>query len=335
MIRLHKILFFNLMILGSMITAASYSWLSMWLGMEINLMAIIPMLMKKNNKFPAEASMKYFFVQTFASTLIFYSIISTNLLFQWSLISFHSQIILNSALFMKMGAAPFHFWFPEIISGLNWMNIFIMSTWQKIAPITMLTFNLNIPLFISMVIITSSIIGGIQGLNQIDIRKIMAYSSINHTGWMISSILLSIEIWILYFSIYSMIFINITYIFKKLKVFWIQQLPFIFNKYKSFKTIYFMNFLSLGGLPPFLGFLPKWLSILSMVNNKLYFTCLILILSTLITLFFYLRLTFMSFPLKMYEMLSPLFTKLAFLPIFFNMTMLLSLSFYLTLYSIL
>lgn len=146
--------------------------------------------------------------------------------------------------------------------------------------------------------------------------------------------LLSSEIWIFYFLTYSIIFINIVIVFEKLKIYWIQQLPFIFNKLKTLKTIYFINFLSLGGLPPFLGFLPKWLTILAITNNKFYFTCLILILRTLITLFFYLRLTFLSFPLKISEILSPIYTNFSFITLFLNIIILISLSFYLRLYSI-
>lgn len=71
-----------------------------------------------------------------------------------------------------------------------------------------------------------------------------------------------------------------------------------------------MNFLSLGGLPPFLGFLPKWLTILSLINNNIYFISSIIIILTLITLYFYTRIIFSSLTINNYENIIFSFNKL-------------------------
>lgn len=74
---------------------------------------------------------------------------------------------------------------------------------------------------------------------------------------------------------------------------------FIFNKYLKFSL--FLNLLSLGGLPPFLGFIPKWLTIQYVtINNQLFIITIIIIL-TLLTLFFYLRLCYTAFILNYFE----------------------------------
>lgn len=201
-------------------------------------------------------------------------------------------IIINSALLIKIGAAPFHSWFPEVIEGLNWLNCLIILTWQKLAPIILLLYNLKIILFLSRIIIFSTLIGGLQGLNQIRLRKILAYSSINHISWIIRGIINSQSIWFLYFVIYRIIRFIIIRFLKYLNIYYLRQLWNSINSIKLYKYFFIINLFSLGGLPPFLGFYPKWLTINNLIENNFYFIRFMLILFTLITLFFYIRITF-------------------------------------------
>nr|ALN11752.1 NADH dehydrogenase subunit 2 [Rhynchophorus ferrugineus] len=333
MINLYKIMFFNLTLLGTFITISSISWYTMWLGLEINLLAVIPLLIKENN-YSKEAAMKYFLAQAFASSLIIFAVVTSDSFFELNLSSLKNQIILNSALLMKMGAAPFHFWFPEVVSGLSWPSIFLLSTWQKIAPMIMISFLTNSPILMTFAIISSSVISGVQGLNQTSTRKIMAYSSINHTGWLISTFLSSLDIWIIYMLIYSFILLSTVYFFNKFNIFWMQQLNFIYSDKKNTKLIIFLNFLSLGGLPPFMGFFPKWLAIMMMLKSNFFFTCIILIISTLLTLFFYVRLTFFSMTNKTMENILIIIKHMSYPAILLNLFLLLSLVMYMIFYSI-
>lgn len=186
----------------------------------------------------------------------------------------------------------------------------------------------------SFAIISSSIVRGIQGLNQTRVRKIIAYSSINHTGWIISSILTSTDTWIAYIIVYSFILSTITYFFNIFNVSWIQQLNFIYTDKKNTKLILFINFLSLGGLPPFIGFFPKWLVIIMILKNGFFSTCFILIIRTLITLFFYVRLTFSSFRNKTIENVIFVIKHLRYPVILFNIFFLLRLILYIIYYSL-
>nr|APX39403.1 NADH dehydrogenase subunit 2 [Gastrophysa janthina] len=289
-------LFSSTMVLGTLITIASYSWFSMWIGLEINLLSIIPLLKSPKSLYPTEAMLKYFITQVLASTILMFSIImSMNLEAIFTTSTSWSMVILNSALLTKMGAAPFHTWFPEVLEGLNWENCILMLTWQKIAPMIMFSYNLQMTTFISFVIITSTIISGLMGFNQISMRKIMAYSSINHIAWMIASMMSMKPIWTVYFSIYVIISLNIIIILKYLNIFTTKQLFMSFNSNKLIKVMFAMNFLSLSGLPPFLGFFPKWLVINNLIQNNFVSLSVILIIFTLITVFFYLRLTFPVF----------------------------------------
>nr|AXS66161.1 NADH dehydrogenase subunit 2 [Cerambycidae sp. 9 KM-2017] len=302
MVKFYKILFFSTLIMGTLIAISSYSWLSMWMGLEINLLSIIPLLKDSKNIFPSESALKYFITQAMASSILLFSIIlSFNL--NELVMKENFNLIFNLAMFIKMGAAPFHSWFPEVAEGLNWMNNFILMTWQKLAPMTILFYTQNITWFFIFVIIFSALIGGLIGLNQTSLRKIMAYSSINHISWMLSSMLFNQTIWSFYFFIYTLISFSIMILFNQFQMFYLIQISQLINSNKTIKLSLLLNFMSLGGLPPFLGFLPKWLVVNNLINNNFYLLSLILIVLTLIPLYFYLRLIFPSMMINSSEFL--------------------------------
>nr|YP_009731707.1 NADH dehydrogenase subunit 2 [Carpophilus dimidiatus]QHR79655.1 NADH dehydrogenase subunit 2 [Carpophilus dimidiatus] len=301
--KFYKIIFFNTMIFGTFMTISAMSWFSMWMGLEINLLSIIPLMKSNKNLFPSEASIKYFITQTMASTIILLSIIINLNMEEFTPLNsqLFSNLMINSSLLTKMGAAPFHYWFPEVMEGLNWNTCLIMLIWQKIAPMMILMNNLNMTIFLSMIIIISALISSIIGLNQTSLRKIMTYSSINHIGWMLGSMLQSSSIWMLYFLTYSVISINIILIFNTYSIFSINQLLMVLNFSKMMKIMFSLNFLSLGGIPPFLGFLPKWFTINYLIKNNFYLLSAILIVLTLITLYFYIRVMFSIITIYSYE----------------------------------
>nr|APX39287.1 NADH dehydrogenase subunit 2 [Longitarsus aeneus] len=327
-------MFFNSMIISTLITISSYNWLMMWIGLEINLLSIIPLFKSHTNSFPVEASLKYFITQSLASIIILFSmILSMNLMEYLNNWNYSLMIMFNSALLTKLGAAPFHYWFPEVMEGLNWMNSLLLLTWQKLAPMILLMYNLNMSMFFSIIIILSSITSGMFGINQISLRKILSYSSINHIAWMLASMFYMKSIWIIYFSIYTMISINIILIFYYLNTFFIPQLFLILNNNKLIKILFIFNFFSLGGLPPFLGFFPKWLVINNLVENKFYTLSFILITTTLITLFYYIRLTLSTLTLNFSESVFILSYVNNFKIMFFNICSILSLIIYLNIFS--
>nr|AXS65731.1 NADH dehydrogenase subunit 2 [Staphylinoidea sp. 8 KM-2017] len=286
--KLSKLIFYITLILGSMISISSNSWFGMWMGLEINLLSIIPLMNNKINSSKSEASMKYFIVQALASSILLFSII---MLMKEFINNNLIMLMINTSLLTKMGAAPFHFWFPEVMDGLDWINNFIILTWQKLAPLIILTYNISNNIFIYIIIISCMIISGFMGFNQISLRKLMAYSSINHTGWMISSISYCKQSMIMYISSYSLMNLSLIMIFMMYNSFYIQHM-FFSMKTLIMKFILIFNIMSLGGLPPFLGFFPKWVVIYSlMTNNHIILTFLMMML-TLITLFYYIRIIY-------------------------------------------
>nr|YP_009532936.1 NADH dehydrogenase subunit 2 [Euclimacia badia]AYG51271.1 NADH dehydrogenase subunit 2 [Euclimacia badia] len=286
--------FFIMLMLGTFIAICSNSWFGVWMGLEINLLSFIPLLNNVKNSLSTESSLKYFLVQVLASSILLFSIILMSLFENLSFlnINFMLNLILNSSILMKMGAAPFHFWFPEMMEGLSWNMSLTLMTWQKIAPILLISYCFNSN-YLLLIMVLSIFIGSLGGLNQTSLRKIMAYSSINHIGWMLASLMISNTYWFIYFLIYSMIVASMTYFFNIYNIFYINQ-NFNLNFLNPIiKFLIYCNFLSLGGLPPFLGFLPKWMIIQNFSYN--YSMLVLMVMLTLITLFFYIRITYSAF----------------------------------------
>nr|YP_010725879.1 NADH dehydrogenase subunit 2 [Nihonogomphus lieftincki]WDY83481.1 NADH dehydrogenase subunit 2 [Nihonogomphus lieftincki] len=292
MLNISSLLFLMSLMTGTLISISSSTWIGTWMGLEMNLLSFIPLMSKNKTPYENESSMKYFLVQAIASILFLLSILLASMMdFDYTE---YMNYLMSSALLMKMGAAPFHFWFPGVMEGLNWMNCLILMTWQKIAPFIILSYKLNMSLFFIVIIILCVIVGSIGGLNQISLRKLMAYSSISHLGWMISAMLISTNYWIMYFIIYVLLNMAVTYIFNNQSLFQLSQ-TYYNNSDTMIKFSMFISMLSLGGLPPFLGFLPKWIVIQNMVIMNYILLVLIMVMTTLITLYFYLRVMFGAF----------------------------------------
>nr|YP_009487810.1 NADH dehydrogenase subunit 2 [Culex bidens]AWB98836.1 NADH dehydrogenase subunit 2 [Culex bidens] len=292
-------IFLIMLIFGSLITISANSWLGAWMGLEINLLSFIPLMNEgKKNLMTSESSLKYFLTQAFASSILLFAIILMMMSFNlnWINNNFYELLIL-STLLLKNGAAPFHFWFPGVMEGLSWINGLILMTWQKIAPLMLISYNINYNFFL-IAIILSMIIGALGGLNQTSLRKLMAFSSINHLGWMLMAMMNNELLWLIYFIFYFFLSMSIVLLFNNLKLFHFNQIFNFSMMNPVIKFFLFLNLLSLGGLPPFLGFLPKWLVIQNLVETHQLFLLFISVCLTLITLYYYLRMSYSIYMLN-------------------------------------
>nr|UYA97460.1 NADH dehydrogenase subunit 2 [Megacopta cribraria]UYA97473.1 NADH dehydrogenase subunit 2 [Megacopta cribraria] len=284
-----KTVFFVITILGPLITMFSNSWISMWMGLEINMMAFIPLIKKKANSATAEATMMYFLVQSVSSSILMFSIIMS---FLWENNEMMMTITFMSLL-VKLGAAPFHMWVPEIMSKMDWNSCILLMTWQKIAPLSMIMNIKPQENVLMMTVMLSTAIGAIGGINQTSLRKIMAYSSINHLAWMMIT-MKTLNNWIMYLVMYSVMTATICVTFKKYNMMFINQINSM-NLSLVEKITYMTSMMSLGGLPPFIGFLPKWMIIQAMMKTEMVVIMMIMVMFSLITLFYYMRtMSFMS-----------------------------------------
>lgn len=261
------------------------SWFCIWVNIELNLIVFIIYLML-NNIYIYDLCIKYFLVNSFRSILFIF--ISNFIIFNLNNYIFISLI--NLSIILKLGIIPFHFWFIDIIKRLNWIRCFVLSTWQKIIPFFILRY-IYIQNLILIFIFIRSIFRIIFSINQIYLKKIYAYSSINHMCWLIISIFLRELIWIIYF--FSYLIINLLLIII-LKIYNVNYLIDLYYKFNNKCIIFFFIILlfSLGGIPPFLGFIIKWYLIYYLIERYNFFILIILIFFSLIFLFFYLRIIY-------------------------------------------
>nr|WNH21843.1 NADH dehydrogenase subunit 2 [Starksia sluiteri]WNH22649.1 NADH dehydrogenase subunit 2 [Starksia starcki] len=283
--------------LGTTITFASSHWLLAWMGLEMNTLAIIPLMAQHHHPRAVEATTKYFLTQAAAAAmLLFASLTNAWLGGQWDISQMSHPLpttLITLALTLKIGLAPLHAWLPEVLQGLDLTTGLILSTWQKLAPFALI---LQIQPSPSALLITmglaSTLIGGWGGLNQTQLRKILAYSSIAHLGWMILVLQFMPALTLLTLITYFIMTFSTFLIFKHNSATSISMLSSSWSKAPALTALSPLVLLSLGGLPPLTGFGPKWLILQELTKQDLPAVATLAALTALLSLYFYLRLCY-------------------------------------------
>nr|AIF79845.1 NADH dehydrogenase subunit 2 [Cnemaspis chanardi] len=284
---------------STILTTASHHWLLAWLGLELNTLSILPIIMKPGHPRATEATTKYFLVQTTAAAMILFAgIINTWHTGQWSISHTFSAAptIITVAIMLKLGLAPTHLWYPDILQGSTMTTALILSTWQKIAPLSLLLMMSNhLPSNILLYLgLLSALVGGWLGLNQTQVRKMLAASSIAHMGWLITALALSPTLMTLTLVIYITM---TTTVFSQMDTMETKTLPDISTMWTYSPPLLLLTMLaliSLGGIPPMTGFMPKWLILKNMLLTEVAPLAFILLLASLPSLFFYLRVAYLT-----------------------------------------
>nr|AHB38931.1 NADH dehydrogenase subunit 2 [Coryphaena hippurus] len=291
--------------LGTTITFASSHWLLAWMGLEINTLAIIPLMTQHHHPRATEAATKYFLTQATAAAMILFAAISNAWLTgQWEIQQLTNEIsvaMFTLAMALKIGLAPVHTWLPEVLQGLDLTTGLILSTWQKLAPMALLVqVNMTNPLILILLAVASTLVGGWGGLNQTQLRKVLAYSSISHLGWMILVLHFSPSLSMMTLVIYIIMTSSLFFIFKLNKTTTINSLATSWVKNPTLTYLMPLVLFSLGGLPPLTGFIPKWMILNELTSNNLPALAMLTALTALLSLYFYVRLsyamTLTSFP---------------------------------------
>lgn len=272
-------LFMSTLLIRTLLALSSHHWPVIWLALELNIISFIPLIASSNWHQEHEARLKYLIFQALGSSLLL-------------LFSFNPSIssLLIVALRIKLGVAPFHFWFPSVIKRVSWNVAALLITWQKIAPMSLIISFFQHKRLLCLIGVISALIGGIGGINQTHLRPLLAYSSIGHIGWIIAGTTFSPSSAFLYFIIYLIISIRVV------TTCLLSNISLLKNTLNPQKNIYHKllipTIISLGGLPPFAGFIPKLL-LLTTINRI--FVPLVLLISSLINLTYYLNFIFTSY----------------------------------------
>jgi len=280
-------LIFNLLLIVlSLFTISLNSLFFTWLFIELNLILISPLLIMKNRRLKEQASLvlKYFLIQVVSSIILLIGIFL--LRFDYVTIS-KLNLILIISLILKSGIPPFHFWFPPVVASRNPYQGFLVLCVQKIVPLFLLRilFTENLISFL----IISSLVGGILGFNQNFLMKILAYSSIVHSRWLISGLLVDLLASYFYFILYCLIrgLILIIIFLNSIKT--LSEI-LCSNRTYFFIISFLFSIFTLSGIPPFFGFFAKVYILVGLIKSNLFFISFFLIFGSILSFYYYFRL---------------------------------------------
>lgn len=250
-------------------------WFLIWMGLEINIISFLILIYKRYRVIIGESCLKYFFIQRIRSSL-FISLFYLN----YYLIGGVIIIILR----LKIGAGPFFFWFPSLCSGLDWFSCYILMLFQKVLPL-MLIF-MFIHWIIWIIVIVRLLLGVIGSFNQSNIKQLLAYSSIHHLGWIVMVGILKRIRWMLYLIVYGLVLYRIVILLLNDNI---VDLSLLFLS--KYKIIFLIGILSIGGVPPLLGFFLKWIALINIFGVSNIYLFMLIVVSVLI-LYVYIRIIY-------------------------------------------
>nr|UXN45385.1 NADH dehydrogenase subunit 2 [Sogatella furcifera] len=281
-LNMSKMVFVLVITLSSLISLSVNNWFTVWIFMETSLFMFIP-LMSKNKV--NDQSMKYFIIQSMSSYILLFSIM-------WNSIkeSDFNSILALSSLMIKIGMPPFHVWKPDVMKNLKWTECMLLTTLIKIPPMILINKMIYMHLLIFPLLVTL-IVGSVSGVNQLNLKKMMAYSSIFNISWMTSSFMTSKKAMIMFLTIYSSLNVSAMLFFLNNNLMFVNQISLAPVKKKM---IINLNLLSISGLPPLTGFYPKWIILNELVKTSALLTGT-MILTSILSIFIYMQINTFSF----------------------------------------
>jgi NADH-quinone oxidoreductase subunit N len=318
-------------ILGLMLLVSSYDMISLYLAIELQSLCLYVLAAsKKNSSFSTEAGLKYFILGSFSSALLLFGISvlygctgTTNfdnfyLLFsgidrETFLLTAPVEkalIFIAAAFFFKIAAAPFHMWSPDVYEGSPTSSTIFFAVIPKIALFAVFlrlfqtifsSFEETFLFALIFFSISSVIVGSFVALRQKKLKRLLAYSSISHVGYMLLAfsanslegtqslffylivyMITSVCIWSVVLSL------NTTTNMERSKTLIDLASVSNFNPMLGFTAM--LAFFSLAGVPPLVGFFAKMEIFVSALGSSLFFASLIAILSSVISSYYYIRL---------------------------------------------
>ena len=314
--RYEYILFILFAILGSFVLISSNNFLTAFIGLELQSLSLYLMAaFNTKNLNSNEAGIKYFSLGALSSGFLLFCISmiyfdTASFTFQnlenFSTISEVGLALVLIALFFKVSAAPFHIWTPDVYEGSPTISTLFFASLPKFASLIFLFriyHELNIPKidslnYIFQLVCAISLLVGVYGaITQKVIKRLLAFSSINHIGFMLLAIM-SYQ----YMSEGTIFFYLIIYLVTIFGVFSVilnlrtseGEITLLtgLNGLKASsgsKAISMLVFLfSLAGIPPFAGFFAKFFILSASINEGLYLLSVIAVISSVIAAFYYL-----------------------------------------------
>lgn len=314
---------------GMLLMVSASNMLSLYFGLEIQSLSLYALAaFDRSNIKSSEAGMKYFILGALSSGMLLYGIsiiygytgqlgyaeIAQSLkLGTYNIGPVFGLIFILCALAFKISATPFHMWTPDVYEGAPTPITSFFATSSKIAAIGLLT-NLVLQVFPSFSTLTgampackqiililavlSMFFGAFAAIGQTNIKRLMAYSSISHVGYILLAIFSANKSAIIglliYLSVYLVTMIGIFAFILSIRnegssneqIYDISGLAKTNPLLATFMTIYLV---SLAGVPPLAGFFAKWYVIISSIEIGYVGLAIAAVVAAAISSFYYLR----------------------------------------------
>jgi NADH-quinone oxidoreductase subunit N len=311
-------------VLGMMVLVSAHSLLTVYLGLELLSLCLYSLVALNRDSITAsEAAMKYFVLGALASGMLLYgmSLIygATSTLNLDEISSFiavyqgENMILTLGLVFVlvgiafKLGAVPFHMWVPDVYEGAPTSVTLFIASAPKIAAFGMLMRLLVDGLpglqedwsgMLTILAILSMGIGNVVAIAQTNLKRMLAYSTIAHVGFLFLGIIAGTA------SGYAAsMFYIITYAFMSMGAFgmiiWLGQAGYEADRLEDFKGLNERNpwfaflmmvlMLSMAGAPPFVGFWAKWSVLREVIASGSTWIAVVAVAFAVIGLFYYLR----------------------------------------------
>ena len=308
-------------ILGMLIMISSYDLIVFYLGLELQSLSLYVLAaINRDNTKSSEAGLKFFVLSALSSGLLLYGcsliygytgstnfdVISQNLN-QSDLGSIFGIVFIIVGLAFKISAVPFHMWTPDVYEGSPTSVTSFFAIVPKIAALTVFIRFMYGPfgniieqwqIIIVFLSIASMILGAVAAIGQLNIKRLMAYSSIGHMGYALAGIATGTaegaKGTIIYLSIYLVMNLGMfacIFMMKRKNIFCenIKELSGLSKTHPILSAGFMILLFSMAGIPPLAGFFAKFYVFMAVIEAKLFILAIIGLVTTVISAFYYLR----------------------------------------------
>jgi NADH-quinone oxidoreductase subunit N len=305
----------SMILLGSSILVSTRNIFTMFISLELMSMSLYGIIGINRAKESSEAALKYFLLSSLASIFIVFSlgfiyvsasslelnkIRETLLLPNYDLTLIIGLLFLMTGFIFKIALVPFHLWVADIYYGSPSQVSALMSSLIKVSGIIVL-FRIysycHVPAIERTLVFFSGltmIISNLMALPQKNIKRILAYSSISHSGYIILGFFTN-DYWqvFYYILVYSIAtfgaFSSVLLLEKNQKGIELDDIKGLFYKSPFISGLFSIFILSLASIPPMAGFFGKFYLFLNAINNGHSGLVLIAVITSIISLYYYLR----------------------------------------------
>ncbi len=308
-------------VLGMMIMISSNDLIVFYMGLELQSLALYVLATFNRDQLnSSEAGLKYFVLSALSSGLLLYgcsliygftgstnfNLIATQLNTDDYMLTFGIVFILVGLAF-KISAVPFHMWAPDVYEGSPTSVTLFFTMVPKIAALTVFIRFLYVPflnlidqwqMILIFLSIASMLLGAIAAIGQKNLKRLIAYSSIGHIGYVLAGLATGsnegIQSSIIYITIYVIMNLGLfscLLMMRRNNEYYenIEDLSGLSKNHPLLSLSLLIILFSLAGIPPLAGFFAKLYIFKSVVEQSMYFLAIVGLLATVIAAFYYLR----------------------------------------------